>query len=145
MIPARTRKTRTRLKNTHVRAKILARARAAARPMDQKCRMINPSRSRSKEPQPQRVGVECPDPLCHLGKLLYASKSLQRIHGLWSWDRPTRASLPAHPRGKASCELVRDYLRELHDRWRATAACARSDTGALSRRPAWCFHVFRIA
>src|SRR5216684_8927823 len=112
MMAAQTRRTkRTKRKSTHVRAKILARARAAVRPMTtaakartlakaraaaqpmgQKCQMINPSRSRTKAPQPQWVGVECPDPLFPLGKLLYASKSFQWVHGPWNWDRPSRAS-----------------------------------------------------
>src|ERR1700745_440977 len=92
MTVART--TRTKLKNTLVRAKIPVRARVAvnpvttaakartpakakvaAQPMAQKCRR-NPSRNRTEAPQPQWVGVEPPDPLFSLGKLLTCQQIL---------------------------------------------------------------------
>src|SRR6185369_517184 len=58
----------------------------------------------------------------------YARQSLQCIPESRRRHRPSHSALPAHFFAQASRRLVRNYLRELHDRRWPPARHARSDS-----------------
>src|SRR4029077_19699393 len=132
---------------TVAKARTLARARVAARPMARRCRT-----RRSPQRSFDLTHSHLRGPAMHTGPrrtpravgALDARKPFQQFYGLRNRDWVARAALQSHLGAQARRGLVRNHFRKFHDWRRETAAHSGPNSRTIQSRAAWRLDVFRL-